>query len=100
MRADPTGHILSPGGESHHQVQQRIRDALLRLARAHPDGHVIAVGHGIAMRSLAWSLLGGTHETFQEMSLPNLGHMDILVDLADATITMPTSTPAQATRTH
>lgn len=59
MRADPAGHRLSPGGESHEEVQARMRDAVQRLASCCRGGYVVAVGHGIAMRTLAWSLLGG-----------------------------------------
>lgn len=80
MHADPLGHRLAPGGESHREVQQRMRSGLHALAAAHPGGHVLAVGHGIAMRTLAWSLLGGGHDTFRGLKLPNLGRVDVVVD--------------------
>lgn len=84
MTADPAGHRLAPDGESHREVQHRMRLALIRIAeRVGPDGHALAVGHGIAIRTLAWSLLGGGHETFRGLALPNLGRVDLLVDGTD-----------------
>ncbi len=80
MRADPLGHVLSPGGESHRQVQERMRQALGRLADRYPGGYVVAVGHGIAIRSLAWSITGGSHDVFRQTALPNLGALEVIAD--------------------
>ncbi len=80
MRADPRGHRLAPDAESHAEVQARMRSALRRLATAYPGGFIVAIGHGIATRTLAWSLLGGGHETFQHLALPNLARVELDVD--------------------
>lgn len=73
LEADPWHHRLVPGGESHHEVQTRITAALRWLASEHRGQWIFAVGHGIAIRVLVWSLLGGDHETLRGLELPNLG---------------------------
>lgn len=80
MDADPLGHRLAPDGESHTQVQERMLAGVCRLAEKHPGGRVLVVGHGIAMRSLAWRLLGGPHSVFQQMPMPNLGSLTFFAD--------------------
>lgn len=79
MTADPLGHRLAPGGETHREVQHRMRTALRRLHDLAPGGHVLAIGHGIAIRTLAWSLLSGGHDVFTGLDLPNLGHVEFTV---------------------
>lgn len=81
MQADPLHHRLIPDAENHHDVQQRMQTTLRRLARRHPDTHVIAISHGIAMRTLAWSPTNHTHQQgFQNKQLPNLGTLTFTVD--------------------
>lgn len=72
VAADPLRHRLAPDGENHEEVQARMRAALQRIAAGHSGGHVLAVGHGIAMRTLVWSLRGGSHADFRALVLPNL----------------------------
>lgn len=80
MRADPTHHRLASDGESHEQVQQRMTEALYRMAVVHPGGHVLAVSHGVAMRTLVWSLIGGSHDVFRGLNVENLGILRFDVD--------------------
>lgn len=46
------------GGETYAAVGERMERALLDLAARHPHGHVLAVSHGTAIRSLAARVLG------------------------------------------
>lgn len=80
MRANPLGHRLAPRGETHREVQVRMRSALQRLATRHKGGYVLAVGHGVAIRSLIWSMNGGGHEVFRGLDLPNLAMTSFVVD--------------------
>lgn len=79
MHRNPLHFRLAAGGESHREVQLRMRNALHRLAGHHPGGHVVAVGHGNAIRTLVWSLQGGDHTTFRALAMPNLGRVDLEV---------------------
>lgn len=80
MRADPRGHRLAPDGENHAEVQERVLAALGRLHAAHPGGCVVAVSHGVAMRSLLWHLAGTDHDWFRACEMPNLAAVELVVD--------------------
>lgn len=80
MRADPSHHRLADDGESHEQVQHRMTAALHRMAKDHRGGHVLAVSHGVAMRTLVWSLIGGSHDVFRGLTVENLGILRFDVD--------------------
>lgn len=41
-----------PDGETHEQHAQRVRSAVMRIARAHPGERVLLVGHGGTIRSV------------------------------------------------
>ncbi len=41
-----------PDGETHEQLAARVRAAVTRIARAHPGGRVLLVGHGGTIRSI------------------------------------------------
>jgi broad specificity phosphatase PhoE len=41
-----------PDGETHEQHAARVRAAVTRIARAHPGGRVLVVGHGGTVRSI------------------------------------------------
>jgi broad specificity phosphatase PhoE len=41
-----------PDGETHDQQATRVRAAVIRAARKHPDGRVLIVGHGGTIRSI------------------------------------------------
>ncbi len=45
------GHSQAPGGESLVQVYNRMRDALLRIAREHPGETIVVGSHGTAIQS-------------------------------------------------
>lgn len=42
-------HPGLPGGESGADFMDRTRDVFARIAAAHPAGHVLVVGHGLAL---------------------------------------------------
>ena len=41
-----------PDGETHEQQARRVRTAVVRIARGHPGGRVLVVGHGGTIRSI------------------------------------------------
>jgi broad specificity phosphatase PhoE len=41
-----------PDGETHEQQATRVRAAVTRIAKAHPGGRVLVVGHGGTIRSI------------------------------------------------
>lgn len=82
MRADPLHHRLAEDGESHEEVQQRTAAALRSMARQYRGGHVVAVGHGGAMRTLVWWLIGGSHDVFRGLAIDNLDILRFDVDAA------------------
>jgi broad specificity phosphatase PhoE len=45
-------HSRSPGGESVFEVSARVWSAAADIARAHPDGLVLIVSHGLALACL------------------------------------------------
>jgi len=57
FRADPLG-TRAPDGESVPEVRQRVLAALADIRRAHPDGRVAIVSHGLALAVLRVHLLG------------------------------------------
>lgn len=67
MHANPLEERLADDAENHHEVQQRMQAALLRIAARHSGKHLLVVTHGIAMRTLVWALLGGDHSIFQKL---------------------------------
>ena len=48
----------TPGGESWREVQQRVVGALFDLHQAHPDGNLVIVSHGDAIRAALLFALG------------------------------------------
>jgi len=89
MRLAPATHRLAPDAENHLDVQERMIAAIRDIATAYPGRFVVAIGHGIAIRTLAWRLAGGGHVTFQRWPLPNLGSLTITA-LPDGPITFAT----------
>lgn len=45
------GHAAAPGGESLVQVYERMRDGVLRIARAHPGETIVIASHGTAIQT-------------------------------------------------
>src|SRR5689334_9034949 len=41
-----------PDGETHAEHGARVREAVTRIARAHPGGRILLVGHGGTIRSI------------------------------------------------
>ncbi|MGQ0482272.1 MAG: histidine phosphatase family protein [Pseudonocardia sp.] len=66
-----------PGGESAAEVRARFLPAATRLWRRHldrPDGVVVLVSHGGAIRMAAGGMLGGTVDT---RYVPNTGRVEL-----------------------
>jgi len=63
------GSAQPPGGEPFAGVAQRGYEGLQRLARAHPDQHVLVVSHGDPLKAMIATCLG--------LSLDNLEQFDI-----------------------
>ncbi len=62
---DRPGDLCAPGGESWHEVSDRIDRAVARLMRAHPGRDIIAVAHMGAILTQLQKALGLTaRETF------------------------------------
>ncbi|EHR60468.1 histidine phosphatase family protein [Saccharomonospora cyanea] len=55
--ADPVANHL-PGGEDPVLAVERMTDCVNDIVKAHPDGHVLVVGHSSAHRLLLCHLLG------------------------------------------
>jgi broad specificity phosphatase PhoE len=63
------GSARPPGGERFADVPVRALAALRRLARQHPDQHVLVVSHGDVLKAIVATVLG--------MSLDHLERFDI-----------------------
>ena len=63
------GSAQPPGGERFVEVAQRGAQGLQRLARAHPDQHVLVVSHGDPLKAMIAMHLG--------LSLDNLEQFEI-----------------------
>lgn len=70
-----------PGGEPFARVAQRAMAGMDRLARVHPDGHVLMVSHGDVLKSLVASYLG--------VSLDHLQRFDIAPASLSVVVTGP-----------
>ena len=72
-------HPGLPGGESGADFMGRTRDVFERIAAAHPDGHVLVVGHGLALGAYLATIDPG-----DLVPLPNASVSTVEVD-ADGT---------------
>lgn len=64
--ADPA-RWSTPGHEDFYALQQRMKEALLDIAAAHPDQTVLCASHGMAIRCLVALLKGVASENFNEI---------------------------------
>lgn len=70
-----------PGGESAAQVMDRFVPAVHKLADRHPDGTVVFVSHGAAIRLVAPFLCDGVNlDQAQYALLPNTGRVVLAED--------------------
>jgi 2,3-bisphosphoglycerate-dependent phosphoglycerate mutase len=61
-----------PGGESYADIRRRTVPAFLALADRHPGRMIVVVAHGVVIRVLLTSLLGGFGpEQFDAIGIPN-----------------------------
>jgi broad specificity phosphatase PhoE len=78
-----------PGGESPEEVQRRTLTGLRRVARAHPDGVVVVVSHGAAIRTVAAACLGlDGPEAARVRGLANGGIMSLQAELHDGRLVL------------
>lgn len=71
-------HLAMPGGESGHDVAERFRGAISQIRakheQEHPDGTVVVVSHGAAMRLCAELLADNVPPNLADAGLiPNTG---------------------------
>jgi broad specificity phosphatase PhoE len=53
-----------PGGESRQEMQARVAGAILEIVAAHPEGQVLIVSHGGALRGVAcWAIEAPTRSS-------------------------------------
>ena len=57
-REDNPLEVAPPGGETVGQVQERVLQALAEIIRAHPDGRVAIVSHGLTLAVIKAHALG------------------------------------------
>lgn len=62
-------HFAPQGGETFHQVAQRMAKAFFRIAEAHPGQTVAAASHSTAIRCLQAALRGKHPSQVQELTL-------------------------------
>ncbi len=55
---DPADVVMPGGGESLHQVQERVWPALKEILAAHAEGHIAVVTHTLVLRCLIARILG------------------------------------------
>ena len=68
--ADPVANA-PPGGETIAQVAERALAALLAIAKAHPEGAVLAVSHKATLRALGAALVGAPLSTYRTRWVSN-----------------------------
>ena len=62
---DAPGDIRPPGGESWHEVSERVNGAVARLLQRHPGRDIIAVAHmGVILTQVQRGLGIGAYEAF------------------------------------
>lgn len=70
-----------PGGESGAAYRERIHDAFDQIVRAHPDGTVVVVSHGVTLATYLWTVGWQTPGP-----VPNCSISIVEVDGSDARI--------------
>jgi probable phosphoglycerate mutase len=65
IKTDP--HFAPHGGESPHQVTERVTEALRCIAAAHPRQRVVVVTHGGALSMVMGALLDGSYANWHSV---------------------------------
>ena len=80
---DQPGDIRAPGGESWHDVSQRVNRAVARLVTAHPGRDLVVVAHfGVILTQVQKALGIGAYEAFAHR-IDNLSVTELHLDGAD-----------------
>lgn len=80
------GHFRPPGGESFADLIARAAPAIERLSDAHPDGDIVAIGHGGTIRAALALALGLDAEGALAFTIDNLSitRLDRIVERGTA----------------
>lgn len=78
------GHL--PGGESIVDCQERMCDFLSDAHRQSPDGTILVVSHGLAIRSLVGKILGQSKQEILATETPNVSLTNINVTQGTPTV--------------
>ena len=77
---DQPGDIRPPGGESWHQLSERVNRAVARVIAAHPDRDIVAVAHfGVILTQLQQALRLTPYQTFAHR-IDNLSLTELRLD--------------------
>lgn len=79
-------HGKFPGGESMHDLQQRMSAFLYEVAHDYPDSRILVFGHGLAIRALAGAIRGLEKEALLAEITDNLSLTSIEVNGATQTV--------------
>lgn len=69
-----------PGGESFHDVQQRMLHFVYEKADMHPGNQLIVFGHGLAIRALAGVVRGFTKRQILDEKTDNVSLTTVTID--------------------
>jgi probable phosphoglycerate mutase len=67
--SDDVADARMPGGETLREVQTRARDAIERIAAAHPEGDVVAVTHNFVILTLVCHALDLPLSRFRRLKI-------------------------------
>ncbi|WP_137814326.1 histidine phosphatase family protein [Gandjariella thermophila] len=83
--ADGDLDVSMPGGETGRQVLDRFVAVVARIRAEHPDGAVVLVSHGAAVRLVAHQLANVAAELTKHALVPNTGQVVLEADHASPT---------------
>lgn len=72
VREDPMNFAFE-GGDSFTVLQKRMRESYFDIVKRYPEGTVLVVGHGLAIRALVGSFAGWDHAQIMAAPMPNCG---------------------------
>jgi broad specificity phosphatase PhoE len=78
--ADGDLEVPMPGGETGRQLLDRYLAVVNRIRDEHPDGSVVLVSHGAAVRLVAHQLAGVAPELTKHALVPNTGQVVLEAD--------------------
>lgn len=73
-------HLRLPDGENHAEVRERMLAAVDEIARAEPNGNVLACTHGLAIRNLVGAIEDLPHQEVLRLTTPNVSLTELAND--------------------